>query len=112
MTIFQDLVEYGRQLDERNKITASGQYRTSDKYSFLDLTEEQRKEWETNYKKPLLKPPKKSVLWHIVESLRCLGQILLMLVIAVLAIYTLSFMTKGCSSSVDTEHVHYEKFQL
>lgn len=53
----------------------------------------------------------KPSLWqNIIETLRCLGQVITVLIAIVFILLAGSYLTKGCDSNVDTDHVHFERF--
>ena len=98
MNIFFDLEKYG-QHKKKHKNT----------FTYLEQTEEEYRMWKSNQKD--IPVTKKTSLWqNMVESLRCLGQIIVVVISIILILLVGGYITRACDSNIDTDHVHFERF--
>lgn len=98
MNVFFDLEKYDQHKKKRKNT-----------FTYLEQTEEEYRMWKSNQKDiPILK---KTSLWqNMVESLRCLGQIIVVVISIILILLVGGYITRACDSNIDTDHVHFERF--
>lgn len=98
MNIFFDLEKYGRPKKEHKNT-----------FIYPEQTREEYRMWKSNQKD--IPVPKQPSLWqNMVESLRCLGQIIVVVISIILILLVGGYLTRGCESNIDTDHVHFERF--
>lgn len=98
MNIFFDLEKYGQPKKDHKNI-----------FTYLEQTEEEYRIGKSNQKD--IPVPKKPSLWqNMVESLRCLGQIIVVVISIILIFLVGGYITRACDLNIDTDHVHFERF--
>ena len=98
MNIFFDLEKYVQHKKE---------YKNT--FTYPEQTGEEYRMWKSNQKDiPIPKQP--SLGQNMVESLRCLGQIIVVVISIILILLIGGYITRACDSNINTDHVHFERF--
>jgi len=111
MVIFKELRRYEKRIEEKNK---NRNWSNRDYFARQELSEEEKSRYVERQSN--ISVPKKStaiqLLWqNMLYTVGCMGQVAFVLTSIVLIVLVGSYLTKGCSSYTDTDHVHFERYK-